>query len=184
MTVAEYIDYFERIVNQTISLAPYDQEVFRHYTKLNYQRFNRWMKHGNLSIELSTLLQQIDKTIEFVVITEPWCGDAAHALPFLIKMVSASDSINISIQLRDTNSEISNYTTNGSLSIPIVIARDKDNKDLFTWGPRPKACQQLRDRLVKENLDPDSIKIELQQWYNTDKGNSIQKEFTALLAKI
>lgn len=184
MTVTNYINYFEQIVKEEISSAPYDQEIFLHYTKLNYQRHNRWMKLGVLSRDLRTILKTIDRKIELVIITEPWCGDAAHSLPFLLKMASENDSIHVTIQLRDNASEIAEYTTNGSRSIPKVIARDSNQRDLFNWGPRPKECQKLRDALIRADYPPDEVKIQLQQWYNTDKGKSLQREFASLFSKL
>lgn len=184
MTTEQYISYFEQIAKKEISSEPYDQDSYLHYTQLNFQRFNRWMKLGKINEQLRNQLLVLEKNLELVIITEPWCGDAAHTLPFLIKMASETKRIRLSFQLRDSNSEISKYTTNGSKSIPIVIARDENKKDVFIWGPRPSDCQELRNTLVRKNTDPESIKIQLQQWYNSNKGIQLQKELSKLLSGI
>ncbi len=92
----------------------------------------------------------------WIIITEPWCGDAGE--PFLIE----------------------SYLTNGSKSIPKLVARDSSGNDLFTWGPRPQPAQELRTTLITSNTDPEATKIALQHWYNEDKGESLHTELTAL----
>lgn len=44
---------------------------------------NRWFKTGRLLDEMVTLIRQIDQPQHWIVITEPWCGDASHSIPFL-----------------------------------------------------------------------------------------------------
>ena len=62
--------------------------------------------------------------------------------------------------MRDNdNSEIESYLTNGSKSIPKLIIRDNDGKDLFVWGPRPFACQQQFDYGKENGLDLNELKI-------------------------
>ncbi len=86
-------------------------------------------------------------------------------------------------QLRDAEPFlIQHYLTNGGKSIPKLISRDAEGKDLFTWGPRPEACQAVYDQLKAENADFETIKTEIQKWYNDDKGQSLQREMLAVLA--
>ncbi len=51
------------------------------YAKLNWSRMNRWLKVGTLSDEIKETLSKVDTVQHWVVITEPWCGDAAHIAP-------------------------------------------------------------------------------------------------------
>ena len=85
--------------------------------------------------------------------------------------------------MRDGNeSLIDDYLTNGGKSIPILVARDKNGNDLFRWGPRPKDAQALF--LANKNDESKSAeekKIELQAWYNKDKGITVQEEILSLL---
>lgn len=116
------------------------------------------------------------------MITEHWCGDAAHSLPFIYKMTELNDHIELKMVLRDTPPfMIDNYLTNGGKSIPKVVIRNADEEDLYTWGPRPKEAQELYQKLVENKADFETMKVELQKWYNADKGKSIQQEFISML---
>jgi len=181
LSIDAYTDYFKRIVEKEIVISPYDDESYFNYTKLNYSRFNRWMKKGVLSEEQRQVLQSINQPITLVVITEPWCGDAAHITPFCFKLAEENKQICVRIQLRDSGSEMERYLTGSSRSIPIVICRNERNVELFHWGPRPKACQLLADELKSKDTPFEAVKIALQQWYNADQGTSFLNEFIPLL---
>lgn len=93
--------------------------------------------------------------------------------------------ISVSYELRDSAPfRIEDYLTNGTKSIPKLVIKDNGGKDLATWGPRPKGCQQLYSRLKAENANFEKIKMELQHWYNSNKGLDIQKELALLLREI
>jgi hypothetical protein len=116
------------------------------------------------------------------MITEPWCGDAAHSIPFLAAIAEQSPKITYEIQLRDSDPFlINNYLTHGGKSIPKLIVRDLLGTDLFTWGPRPAASQELFNLLKSNGAQYDEITVKLQAWYNADKGQSIQKELLTLI---
>lgn len=176
MSFEEYYLQFDEILAGKITRNPYDEADFLEYTKLNYSRLKRWSKTGELLPELSSKIKQLSKKQTWVFITEHWCGDAAHILPFLEMLSKLNANIDLKIQLRDENSEIATYLTNGTKSIPILIIRDEEGKDDFVWGPRPKAAQDYFFELKKSNLSKHEQKMELQNWYNHDKGVSLQKE--------
>jgi hypothetical protein len=183
MDFESYHNYFEEIVNGSISIHPYNDAQFIEYTKLNFSRQNRWLKHGDLLSRVMDTIAKIKEVQNWILITEPWCGDAAHSVPFIYKMASLNKHIQLVIQLRDNHSIIENYLTNGSQSIPILVARDCVGNDLFVWGPRPSACQKLHTELKNNNTSIEELKKTLQFWYNKDKGYSIQLEIEELLHK-
>ena len=185
MTTSEYHAFFEDILNGTVAVEPYDNADFLLYTKLNHSRQQRWIKHGVLTDELTAKLSSINEKQQWILITEPWCGDAAHSVPFLLKMAETNELIEVEVQLRDAeDSQIENYLTNGSKSIPKLIVRDGEGKDLFTWGPRPVACQEVYAALQAANVDFEALKTGLQKWYNEDKGESIQQEISTLISSV
>ncbi|HEY9559253.1 MAG TPA: thioredoxin family protein [Anseongella sp.] len=181
MTFQEYYNYFEGIINTPSEQqnAPYDNADYISYTKLNWSRTNRWLKKAELSEELKNVVQRIQAPQRWTVITEPWCGDAAHSVPFIELASRKNPAITVSYELRDSEPfRINDYLTNGSKSIPKLIIRDAEGKDLTTWGPRPKDCQHLYARLLAEGADFERTKTEIQQWYNANKGNDIQAELS------
>jgi len=177
MTYSDYSAIFDQILSGTIQHVPYDDPHFIEYTKLNQSRSHRWDKTGKLTEECISTIQSISTSMHWVLITEPWCGDAAHSVPFLAKMAAENPLIHLEIQLRDNeDSEIESYLTNGAKSIPVLIVRNSFGEDLFVWGPRPQKCRELHHALKAQEVTLEELKTGLQQWYNTDKGVSIQEE--------
>ena len=125
------------------------------------------------------MICKIREKQQWILITEPWCGDASHINPFIKMAADLNENIELVINLRDgEDSLIDHYLTNGvSKSIPILVVRDADGNDLFVWGPRPKDTQAL---LAQHKLDisktDEEKKIEFQAWYNANKGADIQAE--------
>ena len=183
MTFQEYKDYFQEILHQPTPSAPYDNPDYLNYTKLNWSRMNRWLKTGHLNEEIKSKVESIKNKQNWIVITEPWCGDAAHIVPFFEMIGQLNNNISIRYELRDSEPHrIEQYLTNGkSKSIPKLIIRNQSEDDLAVWGPRPAACQKVYDELLAKNEDYDTIKTELQLWYNKDEGKEILLELSALL---
>jgi hypothetical protein len=185
MNFTAYLQIFQNILDDPNPLPPYNNPDYLNYTKLNWSRQQRWLKLGVLNGALVTLIQSFNKKQFWTIITEPWCGDAAHTVPFLQQLADLNPLISVDYQQRDSEPLlINNYLTNGSKSIPKLIITDEDNKQLGVWGPRPAGCQLLFEQLVKEHVEMEQKKIALQQWYNADKGVSLQKELIALLSNI
>lgn len=177
MTFTEYLTNFKEIIDQKEHTAPYDDPAFIEYTKLNWSRTNRWLKQGKVNEELAAEIKNIKTAQKWIVITEPWCGDAAHLVPFFDMIASLNLLITINYELRDAApNRIDQYLTNGSKSIPLLIVKDDADNDLLVWGPRPKSAQDFFQDLKDKDTNLDDTKTALQQWYNQDKGQSLQLE--------
>jgi len=187
MNFEDYQLYFQSVLNGEQTIHPYENPAYVNYARLNWSRQQRWSKVGELNEELAGLIKSIKSGQQWIVITEPWCGDAAHTLPFIYKLICLNPLIKPDLQLRDTSPFlIEHYLTgpNQSKSIPKLVIRNDEGDDLLVWGPRPLACQQLYNRLREEQAEEEETKLQLQKWYNQDKGKSFQQElltaFTAL----
>ena len=181
MTYAQFKALHDQILDREIVTPPYDREVYLNYVKLNKARMKRWDKRLILDGAMIDLIQQTTKPMHWIIITEPWCGDAAHVIPLLIKMSELNPLISYDIQLRDSEPYlIEHYLTKGAKSIPKIIVRDEHGADLFTWGPRPKAAQELLDMMKNQQVESEKINIALQHWYNEDQGRSISSEIAKL----
>lgn len=182
MNFQEYLHYFEQVLNQEVTLAPYDKPDYFNYTKLNWSRMNRWLKTAELSEATKASVAGIREPQQWIVITEPWCGDAAHIVPFIQMMSLLNPMVTVDYELRDSEPHrIAQYLTNGGKSIPKLIIRNSQGTDLAVWGPRPAKCQEVYASLHAQNTDSDTLKAALQNWYNADKGQEIQAELRALL---
>lgn len=184
MNIAEYEKQFENILEGENNAYPYDSEAYINYVKMNKARIKRWNKKAKILPALEETIKSIDEPVSWVLITEPWCGDAAHSHAFIGKLAELNPNINLTIQNRDAdNSEIDNYLTNGGKSIPKLIMRDAEGNDIFDWGPRPKEAQDIVTRHKTDNtVSTEDKKKELQLWYNKDKGVSIQEELIELFS--
>lgn len=182
MTFTEYRNYFESIVQSSDPAAPYNNPDYMNYTKLNWNRSNRWLKNGTINPELKQVIIQITTAQTWLIIAEPWCGDAAHSVPFMQLLAELNPLIATQYELRDAPPyTIEKYLTNGkSKSIPVLVIRDENGKDIFKWGPRPEPAQIIHDELTAKTTDFEVVHVALQQWYNEDKGQKMQQELLAL----
>lgn len=185
MNLKQYEKQFQEILDGNNASYPYDSEEYINYVKLNSARVRRWKKTGKITPELAKTVQSIKSPQHWLLITEPWCGDAANSQVFIGKAALLNSKISLTVQNRDAaDSEIGQYLTNGGKSVPKLIVRDEQGNDLFTWGPRPKEAQVLAMNLMNDDsLDMEEKKAGVQNWYNQDKGQSMQKELNELLKK-
>ena len=88
------------------------------------------------------------------------------------------------VVLRDQHPEIMDrYLTNGSRSIPVVIALGQDFRELGHWGPRPTEIQQW----VVDNKDTLSSKTRyptVRRWYAKDRGETTLGEVLGMLERV
>ena len=182
MTIQEYEKQFSEILNGENGQEPYNEDEYLNYVMLNQSRIKRWNKTGQILPELVETIENIKQPQSWLLITEPWCGDAANSHAFIGKLAALNSKINLTFQNRDAaNSEIDQYLTNGGRAIPKLIVRDEEGNDLFDWGPRPKEAQALMLQLKEDDsVSDEDKKIALQKWYNKDKGVSLQQELIGL----
>ena len=184
MNFLEYQKLFDAILTTDGPAKPYDKPAYINYVKLNQSRMSRWVRTMELQPDLIDALNDIEEPQHWIIITEPWCGDAAHSVPFLVAIAEKSPKVTYEIQLRDAEPFLINdYLTNGGKGIPKMVARDQHGIDLFTWGPRPNAAQDIFDKMKSEGAVYDEITLKLQAWYNADKGHSLQSELLALVER-
>ena len=183
MTFEEYLSYFEGVLANPADFPTYTDEEYLNYTKLNWSRMNRWLKKFEPTAEAKNFFNSIQEKQTWILITEPWCGDAAHSVPQIYALVEDNVNIQLDIQLRDAEPFlIDSYLTNGGKSIPKLVIRNQAGNDIAVWGPRPAQLQDLFLKLKEEGKEFGDIKEVIQKWYNEDKGVEIQKELIALLS--
>lgn len=185
MNFEEYLDYFEKIILNPEQYPVYQDENYYNYAKLNWSRTNRWLSKFEPSEEVKSAIADIADPQTWIIITEPWCGDAAHSVPQLANLAKINHNIKLEIQLRDAEPFlIDQYLTNGGKSIPKLIIRNANNEDIAVWGPRPEKLQELFLEWKEEGVEFDTLKESIQKWYNVDKGVEIQKDIVKLLSLV
>lgn len=182
-----YQDFREQIathVENGTSSGPYQSEALSNYTLLNNSRMKRLDKTIKIDENVIEKFQQYHKNVTWLVLTESWCGDAAHAMPVMNKLVDQAKNIDFKVLHRDENEELMNrFLTNGSMSIPKLIAFDNETQEVLNdWGPSPTTVLN-RTKEFKEvhgTLTPD-FKKEIQVWYNQNKGKCIAGDLLKLI---
>ena len=182
MTFEEYVTYFNSILEAENPPAPYDKPDYFNYAKLNLSRMNRWLKQALPSADIIETLGKIKEAQHWIIITEPWCGDAGQIVPFINMIAALNPLITVEYQLRDSEPFLINdHLTDGGKAIPKLIINNAEGHTIASWGPRPMDCQVLYIKLKAENADFETMKTELQKWYNADRGRQIQEEINRLL---
>lgn len=172
-----YLEMIASLLSENKTTGEDHSEAMLHFTRMNLKRMNRWMKTGEINPETKEVIIQIEEPQTWVLLTEAWCGDAAHIVPFISKMAALNENVTLEIKLRDENLGLMDrYLTNGGRSIPKLIAFDVNGQELFNWGPRPKAIQDEFLKLKNAGLPSEEVKIALQRLYNQDKGAQVQME--------
>ncbi len=174
-----FTHFFEDLVKNKKTSGPNQSDELAHYTKLNYSRMKRWLKTLKISNAAEEKIKNIKEKQKWILLTEAWCGDAAHSTSIIHKLAALNPNIEFKIMLRDENLELMDqYLTNGGRSIPKLIAFDADNKEIFNWGPRPKDIQKSYIKMRASNVEMTEIKEDLQKQYNAAKGLTIVNEIT------
>lgn len=184
MSYSEYRALVSELVSKGKSTGDNQTEALTNYSVLNDKRMKRLDKTLKISEEQILQVEQFDKKVTWLVLTESWCGDAAQTMPMMSKVALLNEEIDFRVVLRDDNKELmQQFLTNGSESIPKLIMLDSQTKEVLgTFGPRPSvATQMVNDyKSTHGSLDAE-FKRDLQVWYNKDKGQNTLNDLLDLL---
>jgi thiol-disulfide isomerase/thioredoxin len=183
----EYRDLVKQLVFINSTTGFEKTEALVNYTMLNDKRMNRWDKTLKLADEVKEAALKLQDHVTWLVITESWCGDAAHVLPVINKVANLNENIDLKIVLRDENEELMNqFLTNGSRSIPkMIMIHNETGEVIDTFGPRPsEATKMVNDFKQKYGQLTPEFKEDLQRWYNQDKGKNSVEDLTKMLCEL
>lgn len=186
LSYSEYREMVSDLVENESTTGAELTEAMVNYTLLNDRRMRRWDKTIKVSEEVISKVKNRRKKVTWLVLTESWCGDAAHVMPVMNKIAELNDNIDLKVVLRDENEELMNeFLTNGGKSIPKLIAIDNETGNVIhAYGPRPSAATDLVNAYKAKHgaLTPE-FKEDLQRWYNKDKGQTAIQDLLELLDK-
>lgn len=183
-----YVEYRELVMTKVENNSNTGHEVteaLANYTMLNNKRMKRWDKTIKIGEGVADAIKHKKFNQTWIVITESWCGDAAHVMPVINKIAELNEGINFRVVLRDDNEALMDqFLTNGSKSIAKLIILDTATKDVIaTYGPRPSTATLLvNDYKAKYGILTPEFKEELQQWYNKDKGQTVIADLVSLIS--
>jgi hypothetical protein len=182
-TQASYLELFERLVEQGMTTGENQSEDMIGYTKLNWQRLMRSQKTLKLPVDVQVDLKNLTGLYVLLVLTEPWCGDAANATPVFGMIDEQAPNVELRYILRDEHLDIiDEYLTNSGRSIPKAIILKKDSLEVLgSWGPRPQKGMEMLAEYKSGTIDKDEFYKQLQRFYAKNKGEDTFREILEIL---
>ncbi|MDX1641438.1 MAG: thioredoxin family protein [Balneolaceae bacterium] len=181
----EYRELIDNLLENNKTTGENHSEKMLHYTKMNVHRMRRLDKQIDLKEELIEKLQNVDRSMIWLILTEGWCGDAAQIIPVIQKMADQTKKIQSRYILRDENLDIMDqFLTDGrARSIPKLICLDSKTLEVLgEWGPRSEPAQDLFMSLRSSGKHSSRERAErLHKWYADDKTEAVQEEFISLI---
>ena len=186
---SDYSTYFKKAISYQAYLENFQTELrsgdaspFAEYLPQNWSRQSRLDRKLKLQEELLAAIQDLKLSINWLVITEHWCGDASQINPIINKVALESNGkINLKFIYRDEHLDLidAHLTDGRSRSIPILLQMDKDFNLLKTYGPRPAEAQVLVMDLIAKK---EPYNLPLHTWYAKDKQRIIQEDLKRILS--
>ncbi|HBF19541.1 MAG: thioredoxin family protein [Owenweeksia sp.] len=184
LSYEEYRKLVDNLFEQGQTTGPNQSEKMVHYTGLNIQRMQKWEKrYAPAPGSLEAMTSVRDEI--WLILTEGWCGDAAHSLPVIHKLTQVNKSIDLRLVLRDENLELMDtHLTDGGRSIPKLIRLRKETlEEIGEWGPRPEPAQNMFKEMRAAGVPHDEYTKALQLWYARDRGKTIEMEIAKMVAE-
>ena len=180
----EYRDLVKDLVAKESTTGNEKTEDLANYTMLNDRRMKRWDKTVKVSETVQEKVANLNINQTWLVLTESWCGDAAHVMPVINKIAELNDKIDFKVVLRDENEALMNqFLTNGGQAIPkLIMINNSTNEVVNTFGPRPTEATKLVNKYKAEHGGLTAeFKEDLQHWYNNDKGQNAIEDLVGLM---
>jgi hypothetical protein len=183
ISYTEYLELGSRLLNENKTSGTDHSPEMIEYTRMNEHRVHRILKKGKVHENTRSFLEQFDRKVTLLILTEFWCGDAAQNLPWFHLMFQNAPNIEMKVLFRDEHPGLMDaFLTNGARAIPKVIFLDDQNEVFATWGPRPASAQEI----ILENkrtgaLPKEEVYKKLHLWYAQNEGKEIQTEICNLM---
>lgn len=166
---------------QTEQPEPYNNPDYLHYLQMNQRRSKRAETLNVFTEDQVNKIKALKEVQKWVVITEHWCGDAAHSVPLMNAIAQQNENIDLTVEFRDAEPfRINDFLTNGTKSIPILVQYDVHGNYLNHWGPRPKELSEAINALKAEGKTKEEFITFAQNWYHKDAGKSTVHEIIEL----
>ena len=181
----DFVNFTEQLIAENRTTGANQSEAYLEYTRMCFQRMNRWDKTAKVSPEMQALVESIQEPQLWLMITEAWCGDGSQSIPYIAKLAGLNPKIDLRIIMRDEYPEVMDaYLTNGARSIPKLVAFSKDLKcELFTWGPKPQYLMDLYKEYRHDSKGKSYQEFleEVYLWYARNKNKDLESELYPLI---
>ncbi|MFB6232079.1 MAG: thioredoxin family protein [Salinibacter sp.] len=182
LSYEEYRDHWRAQKEEDLSDPDPSERRMQHYLNYNWDRQASVHASYEPSDALQAAVASISEPQLWMVLTEPWCGDSAFLLPIIAEAASRGENVTLRILLRDDNLDIMDqYLTDGSRSIPKLVAFTEEGDELFTWGPRPQGAARRYEALDEEYDEKTEVIAELLEYYQDGGWQEGDEELAAAI---
>jgi hypothetical protein len=195
LSKTDYQHYFEKGVSFDAYMRNMEQKAsgeipdkYAQYIPMNLQRSQRLIKTVTLTPEILSILEAYHHKVNWLLMSEGWCGDASQIVPVIAKIAAASKGlIDLRIVSSDNNPALMDAhltpkpSGKGSRSVPKLIQLDSQYNFTGIWGPRPNEAQKLVYELRANPETAATYGDVLHKWYADNKQAFIQRDLLKLL---
>jgi hypothetical protein len=142
-----------------------------------------WLKNASrtdIPPDAVNRLKHVRDGLRVLMVTEDWCVDSVHTVPYLANLATAA-GVEVRIIGRAAGEPImsAHRTRDGRPVTPTVVLL-RNNRDIGAWVERPASLQQWFFAMA---TDPVSARLFAQRaaWYDEDRGRTTIAEFVALV---
>src|SRR5690625_4708874 len=105
MSYEAYQELIAELLEKGESTTKGGSEALVPFSELNLRRMSRWDRRFEIEPEWEEKIKQAPAQT-WIVLTEGWCGDAAHCVPIMQKIAEKNENIDLRIVLRDSNEDL------------------------------------------------------------------------------
>jgi len=119
----------------------------------NKEKFVQFLQEIKIRPEDRDALRKLGtKTLNVLVITEDWCGDALYNVPVLAKLVEGLPNVEMRVFLRDQNPDLMDRYLNQGIyrSIPVFAFFDDNMNEIARFIERPPRVTEVIDKKMLE----------------------------------
>lgn len=164
----------ENFFNEIKGITTYEH-IKSFADKEQLEMIEKQYKQGELYYYGTDDIKAIEERKDIIIFFENRCTDAATLMPFIRKLASLSEHINLHFCSANENEELLNRVI-GEKKIPTVVVLDKNSSISGVYKEFPKVVNEL----IEEN--PDNREFIVKQEFRKGKYNlDIQKDIVKLI---
>jgi hypothetical protein len=138
-------------------------------------------RHAAVPADVIERFSAITTPLRLVALHADWCLDAIGVVPHLAKLAELNPLVELRNFVRDENLHLMNsHLTNGTQSIPVIIAYNSDWTERGWWGPLPSELWNWYMETGRNIPKPEKY-LYKRQWFARDHGVSSMREITDMV---
>ncbi|HUG27325.1 MAG TPA: thioredoxin family protein [Gemmatimonadales bacterium] len=148
-------------------------------------RRQTWQNNYAAASVDASIVERLERVLgrwRFLVVAVDACGDSAHTIPYLARLVEASDRLELRVVSPVDGAWVmeSHRTADGRAATPTVVLLDDLGAERGCWVERPYALRQVLEEQRAGTIPGSFIEV-ITAWRREDQGRSTFEDMTALL---